>query len=202
MNNLKKIILMGALVFAQIGLGQTREDAFAKSYLNEKAMKYTDAVNDIKSIYDAKKYEDNLRLGYLHYLNKNYLESQNYYLKAIDLMPFSIEPKLGIVMPYTQTGNISGIKTQYMNILKIDPQNATVNYDLGYLLYNAKDYTSALGYFEKVVNLYPFSYYAVLMDAWCHLKLGKYPQASLLFNKVLLISPGDPSAKEGLGLIK
>ena len=192
------------LLFGMIGSGfaQNREEAYLKSYTNEKAYKYADAIVDIKSVYDTKKYEDNLRLGYLTYLNKQYNESESYYNKAIGLMPYSIEAKLGLVLPLTQLGNWTGIKTQYLEILKIDPKNTTVNYDLGYIYYNAKDYANALTCFEKAVNLYPFSYYSVLMDAWCNLKLGKYTQASILFNKVLLISPGDASAKEGLSLIK
>ena len=200
---MKKMIL-SMLLFGMIGgiSAQGREDAFSKSYIAEKAYKYTDAIAAIKAVYDAKIYEDNLRLGYLTYLNKQYNESENYYTKAIALMPYSIEAKLGLVLPLTQLGNWTAIKTQYLEILKIDPQNTTVNYDLGYIYYNAKDYASALSYFEKAVNLYPFSYYAVLMDAWSNLKLGRYSQASILFNKVLLISPGDASAKEGLSLIK
>jgi Flp pilus assembly protein TadD len=40
------------------------------------------------------------------------------------------------------------------------------------------------------------------MFAWTNYKLGKYREAKLLFQKVLLLSPDDASAKEGLNLIK
>ena len=65
-----------------------------------------------------------------------------------------------------------------------------------------KDYTSAYKYFEKVVNLYPFGYDALLMYAWTNFQTGKTREAKILFNKVLMLSPGDTSALEGLGLIK
>jgi hypothetical protein len=53
-----------------------------------------------------------------------------------------------------------------------------------------------------VVDLYPFGYDGLLMLGWTSYFLGNYPQAKVLFNKVLLYSPGDASAKEGLQLIK
>ena len=40
------------------------------------------------------------------------------------------------------------------------------------------------------------------MLALTNLKLGKTREAKVLFNKALLYSPGDTSAKEGLSLIK
>ena len=40
------------------------------------------------------------------------------------------------------------------------------------------------------------------MLAWSYLRLGKHNEAKLLFNKVLLMSPNDASALEGLATIK
>jgi hypothetical protein len=40
------------------------------------------------------------------------------------------------------------------------------------------------------------------MMAWTSLKMGKMREAKVLFNKVLLLSPDDESAIEGLSLIK
>ena len=136
---------------------QNFEDAYRKSYVHEKSGQYKEAIEDLRVVNDLKSYEWNLRVGYLCYLNKQYVESENYYTKAIEIMPYSIDAKLGVILP---------------------------------------------SYFEKVVNLYPFTYYALLMDAWCNLNLGKYTQAKILFNKVLLVSPGDASAKDGLSKIK
>jgi hypothetical protein len=42
----------------------------------------------------------------------------------------------------------------------------------------------------------------MLMSGWNYYFLGKYSEAKELFNRVLLYSPSDASAKEGLGLIK
>ena len=51
------------------------------------------------------------------------------------------------------------------------------------------------------VNLYPFDYDSVIMLAWTNFQLNKFREAKVLFNKSLLIRPGDESALEGLGLM-
>jgi Flp pilus assembly protein TadD len=52
-----------------------------------------------------------------------------------------------------------------------------------------------------VVNLYPFDYDGLLMYAWSNLQIGKFKEAKILFNKVLMLSPNDKSALEGLAII-
>jgi tetratricopeptide (TPR) repeat protein len=181
---------------------QTLQDAFTKSYVLEKYGKYSDAVATLKGLYDEHSYELNLRLGYLCYEAQEYNESETYYAKAVDLMPYSIEAKMGYVLPLSAIGNWTKVSQQYDDILKIDPQNTKVNYRVGLIAYNNKDYKKAYTYLEKVVNLYPFDYDGLLMFAWVNLQLGKTTEAKTLFNKVLLLSPDDTSAKDGLNLIK
>ncbi|HEY4798940.1 MAG TPA: tetratricopeptide repeat protein [Bacteroidia bacterium] len=202
---MKKIILiftMSGIVFSAAAQSDKLADAFSKSYQLETKADYSNAIKALKDIYDAKSYEMNLRLGWLNYEAGLFTESQAYYEKAIALMPYSIEAKLGYVYPSSALGNWDKVITQYNSILATDPQNTTVNYRLGNIYYGKKDYANAYKYFEKVVNLYPFGYDALLMFAWCNYQTGKTREAKVLFNKVLLASPGDKSALEGLGLIK
>jgi tetratricopeptide (TPR) repeat protein len=176
--------------------------AFSESYAKEKAGKYSDAASSLKTVYDANSYEINLRMGWLTYLGGQFTESLNYYNKAIDLMPYAIEPRLGVVLPASSLGNWDMVVAQYNKILAIDPNNTVTLYRLGLISYDRKDYKQAYQYFEKVVNLYPFDYQSVLMLAWTNYRLGKTRDAKVLFNKALLYYPEDPSAKEGLSLIK
>jgi tetratricopeptide (TPR) repeat protein len=177
-------------------------DAFTKSYTYEKSGEYSKAVEEIKKVYDEKSYEINLRLGWLTYSSGLFTESLAYYQKALTLMPYAIEPKFGYTYPAAALGNWEQVKTQYNEILKIDPNNTKANYKLGSIYYGAEDFNTAYKYFEKVVNLWPFDYDGVLMFAWTNFKLGKLREAKVLFNKALLLKPDDTSAKEGLGLIK
>jgi len=105
------------------------------------------------------------------------------------LRPLSVEAKLGYVLPLAVLGRWDEVIKTYENILKIDPGNSTVLYRLGLIYYNKQDYKKAYTYFEKLVNLYPFSYDGLIMFAWTNYMLGKYSEARILFEKVLFLIP-------------
>ncbi len=178
------------------------QDAFSESYRYEAQKDYSRAISVLTEVYQSESYELNIRLGWLNYLAGMYPESVAYYKKAVELKPFSVEAKLGYTYPLSMLGNVNEIKIQYEKILEITPMNTVAHYNLGMIEYNAADYPSALKHFEKVVNLYPFDYDGTIMFAWTHFKLGKLREAEILFNKALLIKPGDESALEGLELVK
>lgn len=181
--------------------GQLQE-AFSKSYEYEGQGDYAQAVNVLKSVYLEDSYELNVRLGWLSYSSGQFMESMAYYQKSINLKPYAIEPRFGFVLPAAALGNWDMVTSQYQKILEIDPMNTLANYRMGLINYNKEEYESALKYFEKVVNLYPFDYDSVIMYAWTNYKLKKMREAKVLFQKAMLIRPGDESATEGLSLIK
>jgi tetratricopeptide (TPR) repeat protein len=156
----------------------------------------------MKTIYKADSYIINIRLGWLYYLAKQYAESIKYYEKSIALKPYAIEARFGCVKPLSAIESWDKVKANYLEILKIDPQNTLANYWLGVIYYNRKDFVSATKLFEKVVNLYPLDYDSVIMLAWSKLNTGKSADATVLFNHALILRPNDSSALEGLKLIK
>ncbi|MHC1702633.1 MAG: tetratricopeptide repeat protein [Tenuifilaceae bacterium] len=203
---MKRLMLITVFIFSVfISVSQDYTKligAFSESYAKEKAGKYGDAASALKAYYDANSYEINLRLGWLTYLQGQFTESMGYYNKAIELMPYAIEPRLGLALPASALGNWDLIVAQYNKILAIDPNNTLTLYRMGLISYEKKDYKQAYQYFEKVVNLYPFDHDSVLMYAWTNYMMGKTREAKILFNKALFYYPEDPSAKEGLSLIK
>jgi len=176
--------------------------AFESSYVYEKGAKYLMAINSLKAVYNEKSYELNLRIGYLYYESASYRESEKYYKKAIELKPNSIEAKFGFVLPLAALTSWDTVRIQYENIIKLDPANTTANYRLGLIHYYKTDYKTALPYFEKVNELFPFDYDNNLMYAWTNLKLGNMAAAKALFNTALMNRPKDASAMEGLKAIK
>lgn len=204
---MKGLQIILVLMIMLIGLPQlqaqsAKHDAFKESYAQEKEGKYSDAIKTLKNVYDEQSYELNLRLGWLHYMAGRFSEATTYYQKCMELFPMAIEPKLGYVYPAAALGSWDKVKAQYKDILAIDPNNTVVNYRVGLMHYGKKEYKSAAKYFEKVLNLYPFDYDSLLMLAWSQYFLGDGAKAKALFNKVLLYSPNDKSAQEGLDLIK
>ena len=131
--------------------------AFAASYAAEAKANYDDAIGALKNGY-ANLYEQNLRLGWLYFLAKNYTSSAVYYQKAIDQRPYAIEPKFGLIKPLNALGQIERMLGLYTAILQIDPQNTQANYWVGVIYLNRKQFDKAARFFEKVVNLYPFDY--------------------------------------------
>ena len=177
-------------------------DAFSKSYQLETKSDYKGAIAALMPVYDKSSYELNLRLGWLNYKAGSYKESQTYYQNAIDLKPSSIEARFGYAYPAYALGNVNDVVAQYNKILLADPENTIANYRMGMIAYDKKDYQTSYKYFEKVVNLYPFSYDALIMYAWANFRIGKKEDARTLFNRVLCLSPGDKSALEGLSMLK
>ena len=178
------------------------KDAFQNSYIQEATGEFMGAINSLKAVYDEKSYELNLRLGWLSYLAGSFTEAVAYYNKAINLMPYAVEPRFGVVYPGAAMGNWSMVLSQYEKILEITPNNSIAMHRLGLIYYGRGDYENALRYFSKVVNLFPFDYDALTMLAWTHFKLQNTREAKVLFQKALLNTPGGTSAIEGLELLK
>lgn len=206
MEFLKKLLLGTALLTGMLTATAQNNDkiesAFSQSFTHENAGEYDRAIEALKKVYDEKSYNINVRLGWLYYLSGRFTDGVAYYQKAIRLMPQSIEARLGIVYPASALGNWEQVKKAYLEILEIDPGHSVANYRLGLIYYGREQYATALRYFEKVANYYPFDYDANLMYGWTCLKLGRYREARVLFHNALMVKPGDASAKEGLGLIK
>lgn len=190
-----------AEAYGQTDFNATR-DAFQRSYIQEATGEYIAAINSLKSVYDEKSYEINLRLGWLTYLSGAFTESKAYYLRAITLMPYAIESRLGFVYPAAAMGNWSEVIAQYEKILEITPNYSLVLHRLGLIYYGRNEFEKALKYFEKVVNLFPFDYDGLTMLAWTHFRLNNTREARVLFQKALLNTPGGSSALEGLQLLK
>ncbi|MBI9067837.1 MAG: tetratricopeptide repeat protein [Salinivirgaceae bacterium] len=177
-------------------------EGFQNSYLHEASGNLSEAILDLKNIYEENSYEENLRLGWLTYSSGLFSESQSYYNKAISLKPFAIEPRMGIVLPQAAMGNWNSVISQYEKILEINPNNSIVMHRLGLIYYGQKDFEKAEKYFKKVVNLYPFDYDALVMYAWTNFQLKKYREAKVLFNKALMNTPSGSSAIEGIKLLE
>jgi len=178
------------------------ETAFSNSYTMEYNGEYSKSSLELKKVYSKDSYEINVRLGWLNYMSGQYTESVTYYNRASSIMPLSIESLLGITYPLSAMGNWEQVIKAYNGILNIDKNNYTANLKLGQIYLNRTEYQKAQAYFKLLLNQFPFTYDVVLNTAWNNYYLGKYREATVLFNKALLINPGDESAKKGLELIK
>jgi tetratricopeptide (TPR) repeat protein len=176
--------------------------AFSESYSLEAVGNFAKAIEELNQVYDENSYELNLRLGWLYYNLGNYFKSKIRYEKAMNLMPYAIEAKLGYVLPVSAMGNWDEVVKTYEKILDNDPMHSIVNYRMGAIFYERKEYDKALKFCEKTVNLYPFDYDSVILLAWINYQKGSLREAEVLFKKSMLIKPANVSAEYGLSLIK
>jgi tetratricopeptide (TPR) repeat protein len=206
METLKQSVFFFFLLLSITGRSQNSETvqqkAYSVSYLAEYKQDYNAAIQAVKSVYQENAYEDNLRLGWLNYLLGNFSTSQTYYTKAVNLKPASVEARLGLIKPLSSLESWDFVLKQYQEILKLDPGSYAANYWSGVIHYNRKQYEVAVKFFEKIVNYYPFDYDAAHMLAWNYYFMSKTNEARIMFNKALLIRPGDSSAIQGLSLLK
>lgn len=191
------LIACSTLVAAQSNL----VEAFRASYTLEQGGNYPAAINALLEVYETSSYETNLRLGWLYYALGQYPLSQQYYEQASNLMPYAIEPKLGLTYPMGALGNWSAVIDQYEQVLTIDPQNTKAKYNLSAIYYERKEYNKAQEYIEDVVNLYPFDYDSLVLFGWIQYQIGNLAKAKVLFQKALLYNPDGLSALAGLDSI-
>lgn len=197
------ILIIVLVSFTQVKsqISETIE-AFSTSYTYETNGEYAKAIQEVRGVYNEADYSINLRLGWLNYMNGDFTLAISYYKKAIKIMPYSVEARLGLVYPAYAMGNLNMVEITYKNIIEIDAKNYTANYKISSIYYGKKMYKEAFQHMQIIVNLYPFDYNTTILFAWINLKLNKTKEAKVLFNKALMLSPNDVSAIEGLGVIE
>ncbi len=203
MKSFNRILFFACVLFSINGNAQdskVMQEAFAKSFMAEDKGDYKNALQVIQSIYSDKSYLVNLRIGWLSYLSKDYVNSVVYYKKAIALMPTATEPLWGLCNPLVAQEKWVELENNYKLIIRFDPKNSLVNYRLGMIYFYRKNYVEAIKYFDVTLTLFPLDYDAITMSAWTNYYLGKKEEAKVLFNRVLLMYQLDASAIEGLAL--
>jgi len=188
-------LLIGGFTFGQTTVAK----AFSVSYQNEYNKNYVNAISVIDKIYDAKSYEINLRLGWLTYLNGDYLKSQTYYKNAMALNPLAIEAKLGYAYPTGALLNWEDVIKTYSSILLIDTKNYKANFNMATIYYNKKNFEKAKNYATTINKLYPFDFSTNLLLGKINISLGNLTIAKQYLNKALLYNP---TADEVKGLLK
>lgn len=176
---------------------QSAELAFSKSYAFEYNSEYSKAITALTEL-NSDNYQVNLRLGWLYYLNKDYLRSEANYKKAVAHEPASIEARFGLVLPMSALGNWNNVLSVYLEVLKLDPNNTIANYRTASIYYNRKDYTNAAAYINKVIKLYPFDYDSNLLNGKILIAQGRNADAKKYFSRALEYNPQSEEASAAL----
>ncbi|WP_457562456.1 tetratricopeptide repeat protein [Caminibacter pacificus] len=195
---MKKILLIISLTLSLFALDIKK--AYYSSYNYEKMGDFKDAIKVLIPVY--KKYPDgytiNLRLAWLFYLNKNYQNAIKHYQKAAMILPYSVEPKLGLMRVYNTIGDYDNSLKVGNSLLKTDYYNYYGNYYEIVALMGKKNYKVASELAQKMLTLYPTSVLFLNVLAENYWYMGKKDTAKKIFNDVLILDPNNIVAKEYL----
>jgi tetratricopeptide (TPR) repeat protein len=194
---MKSIISLLLVLCGFILKSQSSELAFSKSYSFEYETQYAKAITALTDMH-VDSYQIDLRLGWLYYLNKDYVKSEQFYKKSIALEPTSIEARFGLVLPLSATSNWNSVFSTYIEVVKLDPNNSIANYRIASIFYARKDYLNAMFYVTKVLKLYPFDYDSNLLIGKILMDQGKNAEAKKYIIKALEYNPQSEDAKAAL----
>ncbi len=203
---MKKIIFFLQLFFI-INISNAQDNklltAFTDSYAFETNLKYDKAANILERVYlnYISNYEINYRLGWLRYSAGNFKESENYYKKALEIKPLSLEAIYGLILPLIGQQKYNSIIKLSEKALSITPNDSRAEYFLGLAYYYKKNYIKSEKYLEKAINKYPFDLDINLMLGWTKFALGKKNEAKSLFLTAQRNSPYNQRVKTAINLI-
>jgi len=178
--------------------------AFNTSLIHEGNGDFNKAIDELLKVYEKNKgsYLFNVRLGWLYYETKDFLNSKKYYREAVKINPVSVEALIGITFPLAALNEWNEVQAAYENILKIDPNNFTANLRLGQIYLTNGSYANARKCLELANSLYPVEYEPNLSLGWTYYYLGNTAKAKELLTNALMLSPNDSLATQGLKLVK
>ena len=193
---MKKLIIFFTVFLFAFSNKEIR-NIYYKSYNYEKMGDYKDAIQVLIPLYNRypHSYTLNLRLGWLFYVNKKYNNSIKHYQKASLVLPYSLEPKLGLIKDYLAMQNYKGALKIGNLILREDYYNYYGNYYEILALKEIKDYKSALSVTNKMLTLYPISVLFLNSLGEIYYLEGKKDLAKKVFKDVLTLDPNNIFAK-------
>ncbi len=193
--------LISLLLFFSFILANTLniKESYYESYNYEKMGDYKDAIKVLIPIYEKypNGYTINLRLAYLFFLNKNYQNAIKHYKKASTILPYSLEPKLGLMRVYLAIGDYKKLYEIGDIVLKTDYYNYYGNYYYALGLYYNKKFKSALNLVNKMLAIYPtdIMYLTLLGEIYINIDKNK---AMKIFKELIILDPNNIIAKKYL----
>jgi tetratricopeptide (TPR) repeat protein len=198
---MKKLIILLLVIFS---FADDIKNAYFDSYNYEKIGDYKDAIKVLIPIYKKypKGYTLNLRLAYLFFLDKKYQNAIKYYQQASLSLPYSLEPKLGMMRIYLSIGEYQKAVEIGYSILKIDFYNYYGNLYTLQALKGLKRYDDAIAVANKILTIYPTDItYLVNLAKIYEITNPEYAK-KIYKESVLILDPNNIAAKLYLNIFK
>jgi len=191
---MKKLIILLFVIFA---FADEVRNAYLNSYNYEKVGDYKDAIKVLIPIVKKypKGYTLNLRLAHLFYMDKKYSNAVDYYKKASLSLPYSFEPRLGLMKLYLTTGEYKKVVEIGYTLIKANYYDYYANLYLLQALTKLKKYNDAVNIANKMLTLYPTNVtYLVNLAKVYEITNPKYAKV-LYKDSILILDPNNVAAK-------
>jgi len=172
---------------------------YFKSYDYELLGKYKEAIKVLSPLYKKypKGYTLNLRFGWLFYLNKNYVDSINYYKKASFINTYALDPRLGLVRVYLDTHSYKEAQNVSSELLKIDYYNYYANIYMIQSLNAQKKYEVSIKIINKMLALYPTDISCLELLAVVYKAINS-KHLQKLYEDILVLDPNNVYVRSNL----
>ncbi len=176
------------------------KEAYSKSYNYEKIEDFENAIRALSAVVDEypNGYTVNLRLGWLYYLLGKYANSLHHYELAMKSSIYSLEAKLGYMLPLLAQNKYSEVESMAYKISSTDYYNYYANLRLAFSLRMQEKFDQA----EKVCNTmlatYPTDINFLIELAYVKVGQEDTEKAGLIFWDVLVLDPENEYAKSYL----
>lgn len=191
-------------IFTTISLlGITPEEikeAYSKSYNYEKIEDYENAIRALSTVVDEypNGYTVNLRLGWLYYLLGKYANSIHHYELAIKSSSYSLEAKLGYMLPLLAQNKYGEVESMAYKITSTDYYNYYANLRLAYSLRMQEKFDQAEKICNTMLSAYPTDIAFLIELAYIKVGQENTEKAGLIFWDVLVLDPENEYAKSYL----
>ncbi|MGH9469598.1 MAG: sulfatase-like hydrolase/transferase, partial [Terriglobia bacterium] len=107
----------------------------------------------------------------------------------------------GRAVEFASAGNLSAAVKSFRIILKSDPNNALVLFDLAATCHRLRDFNDAVSYLNRALERNPSDARAQELLGTIWLEEGNYPRAERRFKQLLELAPADYGANYNLGVL-
>ncbi|MCC6548228.1 tetratricopeptide repeat protein [Candidatus Sumerlaeota bacterium] len=121
--------------------------------------------------------------------NGNFAGARTSYQAAVEADPLYYEGWNNLANTYNDEGKQAEAEPIYKRGLAIEPESASLRFNLGNSHFRAKRYKDALNEFNVVLEQNPNDIDAHLLAGIAHYKLGEFAEASKHFQTVTVINP-------------
>jgi tetratricopeptide (TPR) repeat protein len=206
MNKLRVVFGLSVLVLMSTlpASAQTSEvqDLYRESYVLEARAKPAEALEVMNKVQSkaGSSYFAHVRTGWLAYLAGRNDVAEAQYRAAVAAKPKAVEPLLGLSLVLLGQSKWRDLELTCRDVLKLDPKNALARARLAHAHYAVGNYPDSATLYRQLVEEYPANLDHQTGLGWALARMGRVAEGKALFKEVLLVSPDNPNALQGIAM--